>query len=104
MRYKGLTVLQAAALGGHAHIAQRLLAAGADVNADGSYYNGYTALYAAAEGGYVKIVEKLLAAGADIHITSGNKHWTALQVAVFRGHKEVVERLKGVESEAAMEV
>jgi ankyrin repeat protein len=71
---------------------ERLLAAGADVNAMGCYYNGCTALYAAAEGGYVEVVKRLLGTGADVHITSGNKHWTPLQAAMFRGHKELLKK------------
>jgi ankyrin repeat protein len=39
-------------------------------------------------------VERLLEAGADTHITSGNKHWTPIQAANFRGHEDIVEVLK----------
>lgn len=57
--------LQGAALDGHLEVLEILLAAGADVNAQGSYFNGYTALTAAAEAGNVKIVKRLLEVGSD---------------------------------------
>jgi ankyrin repeat protein len=83
---------------------ERLLAAGADVNAMGCYYNGCTALYATVEGGYVEVVKRLLSTGADVHITSGNKHWTPLQAAMFRGHKEVRELLKKAGAEEVVKL
>jgi ankyrin repeat protein len=39
-------------------VLERLLDAGANVNADDSNYNGYTALCAAAETGYLEIVKR----------------------------------------------
>jgi ankyrin repeat protein len=51
-------------------------------------------LSAVVEGGHPKSVEALLSAGADVRAASGEKHWTALQVAVFRGHIEVEEKLR----------
>jgi ankyrin repeat protein len=94
VRYKGLTALQGAALGGHYQIVQRLLKEGADVNAQGSYYNGYTALAAAAEGGHYEIVQMLLNAGADVSAASGNKTRTAAQIASFRGQENIVQLLQ----------
>ena len=40
MRYKGMTALQAVSAIGNLELAERLLAAGADMITDGSYYNG----------------------------------------------------------------
>lgn len=55
------------------------------MNAQGSCYNGYTALAAAAEGGQSEVVRMLLDGGADVLATSGNKVWTAAQIASSRG-------------------
>ncbi len=66
--YNGQTALQVAA-GGHLDIVEKLLVAGADVNAAAGY-NGQTALQVAA-GGHLDIVEKLLAAGADVNAAAG---------------------------------
>jgi ankyrin repeat protein len=93
MRYKALSALQAAALGGHLHVVNRLLAAGADVNAEGCYYNGCTALYAAALEGHVHVVRRLLDVGSDRNMTAGNKHWTPFQAAFSMGHDEIAEIL-----------
>ncbi|KAL7796741.1 hypothetical protein V8C37DRAFT_408226 [Trichoderma ceciliae] len=67
--------LQKAAGGGHLDVVKRLLAAGAKANE--------TALQEAAGGGHLDVVERLLAAGAE----------TALQKAAGGGHLDVVERL-----------
>ncbi|KAJ5132306.1 ankyrin repeat-containing protein [Penicillium atrosanguineum] len=91
VRYHGFTALQGAAFRGHCRIVRRLLDVGADVNAQGSYYNGYTALSAAAECGHYEITRMLLDAGADVSATSGNKKWTAAQIATFRGQKAITE-------------
>ncbi|KAK2065488.1 hypothetical protein LY76DRAFT_611434 [Colletotrichum caudatum] len=106
----GGTALQAASGGGHIEVVERLLSAGADVNADPSSMNGRTALQAASGRGHVEVVERLLSAGADVnygHVevverllsagadvnatdTSGR---TALTIASKYGHVEVVEPL-----------
>jgi ankyrin repeat protein len=93
MRYRALTALQAAALGGHLDVVNRLLAAEADVNAEGCYYSGCTALYAAALQGHVDVVRRLLDAGADPNMTAGNKHWTPFQVAFSMDQDEIAEIL-----------
>jgi ankyrin repeat protein len=54
-----------AADSGNTALVERLLAAGADVNAKDNY--GDTALIAAADDGHTDIVERLLAAGADVN-------------------------------------
>jgi ankyrin repeat protein len=102
MRYKGLTALQAAAQVGNQTLVERLLDAGADVNAEGCYHNGVTAVYAAAEVGHLSIVRLLVKEGADVEMRAGNKKWTPLQIAIFTGHEEVVEFLKKVEMEKGL--
>ena len=88
------TALQAAAEGGHLEVAERLLAATADVNAPAAEYSGRTALQAAAEGGHLEVVERLLAAAADVNAPAAEYSGrTALQAAAGGGHLEVVERL-----------
>ena len=61
--WDGRTALQAAAGGGHLDVVERLLAAGADVNAAAAH-GGRTALQAAAGGGHLDVVERLRQAGA----------------------------------------
>ncbi|KAF8462145.1 hypothetical protein BDZ91DRAFT_646409, partial [Kalaharituber pfeilii] len=55
--------LQETSSNGHIEIVKLLLAAGADVNAEGGLSN--TALRGASSNGYIEIVKLLLAAGAD---------------------------------------
>ncbi|KAI9703722.1 MAG: hypothetical protein M1836_007492 [Candelina mexicana] len=107
------TALQAASSRGHDQMVQQLLEAGADVNACGGEY--YTALRGAAAGGYDRIVQRLLKAGADIEAEPEEKakfdeeaesdeesdsseekvseFGTAVQLALDRGHDQIVQRL-----------
>ncbi|RDW60559.1 hypothetical protein BP6252_11942 [Coleophoma cylindrospora] len=82
--------LQAASKGGHEEIVKQLLAAGADVNAQGGKYGN--ALQAASAYGYEEIEKELLAAGADVN-AQGGYYSNALQAASFRGHEEIVKQL-----------
>jgi ankyrin repeat protein len=66
------------------HIAERLLAAKAEVNATSTLIDGRTALQAASRGGHLEVVERLLAARADVNARSEARN----------GHLEVVKRLK----------
>ena len=61
-RVDGCTPLHAAAVKGHADVADLLIAAGANVNATSS--NGKTALLLALARGHALVVQKLRAAGA----------------------------------------
>jgi ankyrin repeat protein len=84
--------LRAASEDGHLEVVERLLAAGADVNAGFPLDSGQTALQAASKCGRLEVVERLLAAGADVNADP----WlgrTALFVASEGGHLEIVERL-----------
>ena len=84
------TPLQCAARSGHLIVAERLLRAGADVNAN-PIKDGRTALQGAAEGGHMAVVERLLQAGADVNCEKGGR--TALEAAAKGCHMAVVERL-----------
>ncbi|KAF6787047.1 ankyrin repeat-containing protein [Colletotrichum sojae] len=86
--------LQAASGGSHIEVVERLLDAGAKVNADPARDDGRTALQAASGGGHVEVVERLLDAGANVNADPAGEHGrTALQAASEGGHVEVVERL-----------
>ncbi|KAK3373896.1 hypothetical protein B0T24DRAFT_529350, partial [Lasiosphaeria ovina] len=86
--------LQPASEGGHLAVVERLLVAGADVNAGPARYSGRTALQAASEGGHLAVVERLLVAGADVNAGPASLDGrTALQAASKGGHLAVVERL-----------
>ncbi|THZ18728.1 purine and uridine phosphorylase, partial [Aureobasidium pullulans] len=83
------SALAQAAKGGHIAAVEMLLERGADINARGT--DG-TALTQAAMGGHTAAVEMLLERGAKLDIEEGMA-LTALQVAAFYGHKDVVQRL-----------
>ena len=88
------TTLPGASKGGHLAVVERLLKAGADVNADPAVFNGRTALQAASEGGHLVVVERLLTAGANVDADPSRVNGlTALQAASKGGHLVVVERL-----------
>ncbi|RCI15228.1 hypothetical protein L249_6927 [Ophiocordyceps polyrhachis-furcata BCC 54312] len=79
---------------GRIEIIERLLAKGADINAELDVTGGGTALQAASEGGQLKAIEWLLAKGADVNAKpSISEGRTALQAASEGGHLEVIERL-----------
>ncbi|KAI0198650.1 hypothetical protein F4808DRAFT_472619 [Astrocystis sublimbata] len=80
---------------GHLAIVERLLAAGANVNAAAARYDGRTALQAAAENGYLDIVEILLVAEADVNAAAAEVNGcTALRAALWGDNLEIVERLR----------
>ncbi|KAJ2987304.1 hypothetical protein NUW58_g4580 [Xylaria curta] len=85
-------LLQTAAGRGQLQIVERLLTAGADVNAIDA--NGRTALYAAAAKGQLEVIERLFTAKADVNAGAASIYGrTALQAAAVNGQLEVVERL-----------
>ncbi|RBA12849.1 hypothetical protein FPRO05_14071 [Fusarium proliferatum] len=86
--------LQVASEGGHIQIVERLLEAGAHVNAAVAGYGGRTALQAASAGGHIQVVERLLEAGAHVNAAAATiRGQTALQAASEGGHIQVVERI-----------
>ncbi|RDA89289.1 hypothetical protein CP532_0587 [Ophiocordyceps camponoti-leonardi (nom. inval.)] len=79
---------------GRIEIMERLLAKGADVNAELDVTGGGTALQAACEGGQPEAIDRLLAEGADVNAQpSISEGRTALQAASEAGHLDVMERL-----------
>ncbi|KAK1750001.1 ankyrin repeat-containing domain protein, partial [Echria macrotheca] len=88
------TALRRASKDGYLAIVERLLTAGADVNAVPGVEIGRTALQAASEDGRLAVVGRLLIAGADVNAGPAESHGrTALQAASGGGHLAVVERL-----------
>lgn len=85
------TPLYFASLFGWTDIVEQLLAAGADINAQGGYLS--YALHAASDKGHEKTVELLITAGANINAQGGYYYKYALHVASQRGHEKIVERL-----------
>ncbi|MCK4265417.1 ankyrin repeat domain-containing protein [Candidatus Babeliales bacterium] len=75
---------------------------GGDVNV--ATRHGYTPLHCAAAAGHVELVKYLLAHGADIRIRDNNHEKTALEVALYYNHDEVVEVLKEFELSQMVEV
>jgi ankyrin repeat protein len=87
---------------GNLAIVERLLEAGADVNAPAADCEGYdeglvsyTAIQAAAYLGSVAITERLLQAGADVN-DRGSCNKSPLEIAETRGNIETVNLLSGL--------
>jgi cytohesin len=86
---QGLTLLHAAAAGGHTAIVDLLLTNGLDVRS--KTQEGYTALHYAAAGNHREVAELLLAKGADVNAEPGKE--TPLQWAIRAQHKDMIEWL-----------
>ncbi|MEZ4388857.1 MAG: ankyrin repeat domain-containing protein [Candidatus Krumholzibacteriia bacterium] len=84
----GATALMIAAGNGDVALVRRLLDAGANVDLGDA--NGDTALNWAAYSGQVEAARLLLDAGADPNLAG---HGNALQIAIRRGHEELVQIL-----------
>ena len=91
------TPLILAALYGSLPEVNRLLAAGANVNA--AAHDGSTPLMHAAYGGHLAVVSRLLQAGAGANASSVD-HMTALLMAAMNGHVRVLEALLAAGAEA----
>ena len=107
---QGLTMLHAAAAGGHRPIVELLLRNGLDVYSETQ--SGYTALHHAAAGNHRDVAELLLAKGADVNAEENWNGWsyttpsyllsdvhpkpanqTPLHWAIREGHKDMIEWL-----------
>lgn len=89
------TPLHAASAGGQLALVELLLKRGANPNA--TQEGGWAALHGAAQAGQRGTVEALLASGADINLRAGNQQ-TALDMALIKGHQEVVAILEALGS------
>ena len=79
----GNTALHWAAYHGRKEIAELLITAGADMNAQGSI-SGWTPLHFAARWGHKEIAELLIAAGADVNAKGFAGKMTPLDVAIAK--------------------
>jgi cytohesin len=84
-----LTLLHAAAAGGHTAIVELLLTNGLDVCSETQ--EGYTALHYAVARNHREVAELLLAKGANVNTEPGKQ--TPLHWAIGRQHKEMIEWL-----------
>ncbi|KAJ5413837.1 hypothetical protein N7509_000464 [Penicillium cosmopolitanum] len=82
--------LQRASLEGHSAVVEILLAAGANVNAQGGEYGN--ALQAAAFNGSAETVKMLLDAGADVN-AQGGQYGSPLLAAIYSGHTDTIDIL-----------
>jgi ankyrin repeat protein len=98
----GWTCIEIAAGNGHVEVVKFLLRRGASCNKQDTD-GGWTALHAAAANGHVRVCQVLCQGGADLTIRTypEEEEWleqtvggrTAAQVALSRGHAEVVNAL-----------
>jgi cytohesin len=86
---QSLTLLHAAAAGGHVAIVELLLTNGLDVHSETQ--DGYTALHHAAAGNRREVAELLLAKGADVNAEPGKQ--SALHWAIREQHTEMIDWL-----------
>lgn len=92
IRCEHQTALEVAASAGHVDAVERLLAAGADLNAP-LHEKGISALEAAAAQGQIIIVQMLLERGANPDHSGESSTSTPLIAAAMAGHVEICEAL-----------
>jgi uncharacterized protein len=90
---RGLTPLIWASANGNVELVRQLLESGASVDRRGN--DGTTALMLASANGFTEVVRALLLRGADVTAARGGA--TARQLALERGHSEVVKLLEQAE-------
>jgi ankyrin repeat protein len=90
--YDGWTPLHLAAFFGHAAAAERLMAAGADLNAVSRNALLNTPLHAAVAGGHVDASLLLIESGADVNAVDAGGH-TPLHIAAEAGYVPVAKAL-----------
>lgn len=73
-----------------------------NLNSIYNYLIGYTGLYWAAEEGKYEMVEFLLNKGAKVDTKNGPFRWTALHIAAYKGHLNIVKLL--VERKASVSI
>ncbi|XP_064457287.1 ankyrin repeat domain-containing protein 17-like isoform X2 [Ornithodoros turicata] len=88
---QGHTPLMFACSGGHEEVARALVAAGANVEDHNE--NGHTPLMEAASAGHVSTARVLVEAGASINTHSNEFKESALTLACYKGHLEMVRFL-----------
>lgn len=88
----GQTALMSAAAEGHTKVVERLLAAGADINAQ--METKMTALMFAAQDGHLDTVNLLVARGAGLNVHRDRDGVTALSLAESMHHSLVAQRLR----------
>jgi ankyrin repeat protein len=89
-----------AALNGHLDAVERLLAAGAAVDAEDK--GGYTALMLAASNNHTAVIQRLLSQGAMVDHQERTQGWTALIWAAKQGHEQTVETLVRHQADPAL--
>lgn len=103
----GMTVLMAAAIAGNTDIAELLIKAGADVNANAKNNDGLTALMYAVHYEQKDTADLLIRLGANPNATD-RRNWSALSYAIltlrFTYNRAIVEQLikAGADSDAAL--
>jgi ankyrin repeat protein len=87
----GVTPLHLAAIRGYNHMAELLLARGANVNVRDN--DGDTPLIFAAGSGHKNVAELLLTKGADVNAKNQHMRQTSLHLAAWKGYKDVAALL-----------
>jgi uncharacterized protein len=90
--YDGWTPLHLAAFFGRLAAAERLIAAGADLNAVSRNALRNTPLHAAVAGGHVDVSLRLIEAGADVNVADAGKH-TPFHIAAEAGYVPIARAL-----------
>ena len=90
---RGWTPLHYAAYAGHAHLINKFLAFGAQIN--GVTDNGLTALMLASKNGHINVVRTLLTHKADINILDDNK-LSAADHALAGGNTDIAALLRPI--------